>query len=81
MNLRQLNHAASQGGVPSNYSALQFQVETRVIANMGQPLQVEDDDEDEPAGDEAMAASVADTADHSDRDIEQVSLYSVWAEV
>lgn len=47
---------------------------------MGQPLQLEDDEADNPIRDEAVAVSVADTADHSDRDIEEVGLDSVWAD-
>lgn len=60
LNLRQLNRASNGSGavVPSNYSSLQFQVETRIIANLGNPLQDENDEnEDDLRDDNARESS------------------------
>lgn len=41
LNLRQLNHpiGRSEGTHPSDLPTIQFQINTRVIANFGEPLQ------------------------------------------
>lgn len=68
MNLRQLNHHSqeSEGSPPSNYSSVRFQIETRVIGNMGESLR-----DDAYETEEIMGESEAETALRSEHVIEE----------
>lgn len=71
MNLRQLNRTSNwnpgelseAAAHPSNVSTVRFQVESRIVANMGEPLRDDSDDEalEDVDGDELAAPTATTT--------------------
>lgn len=78
LNLRQMHRPGSLDADDSDFSALQFQVETRIVANMGQPFQDADDEVDDAGEYQASSVPAVDSVHYSDL-VEEASRYSVLA--